>query len=208
MITQQKNRTPAMNLERLIKHLGEGSPVKPGTDLFALMVEHSNEAMRIANELNGSYHTPEEIRDLMSRLTGKKIDETFVLFPPFYSDFGKNIAIGENVFINAGCCFQDQGGITIGNGALIGHKVVLASVNHGHAPKERSWCYPAPIHIGKNVWIGANATILQGVTIGDNSIVAAGAVVAKDVAPNTIVGGVPARFIKTIGEADRERAIS
>lgn len=197
-----------MNLERLIRHLGQGLPVKPGTDLHAFMVECSNETMRIANELNGSYHTPEEIRGLMSRLTGKEIDETFVLFPPFYSDFGKTIAIGENVFINAGCCFQDQGGIVIGDGALIGHKVVLASLNHGQAPEERSWCYPAPIVIGKNVWIGANATILQGVVIGDNSIVAAGAVVAKDVAPDTIVGGVPARFIKTVGEADRERKIS
>ena len=120
------------------------------------------------------------------------------LFPPFYTDFGKNITIGNNVFINAGCKFQDQGGIFIDDGALIGHQVVLATLNHEIAPDKRQHIYPAPIHIGKNVWIGANATITQGVTIGDNSVVAAGAVVNKDVPANTIVGGVPAKAIKQI----------
>ena len=195
-----------MDIEQLVKHLGKGLPIKPGTALHAFMVEHSNEAMRITAELNGSYHAPEEIRKLMSRLTGKKVDETFAMFPPFYSDFGKNIMIGKNVFINACCCFQDQGGITIDDGALIGHKVVLATINHGYLPEERGWCYPAPIAIGKNAWIGSNATILQGVTIGDNAIVAAGAVVTKDVAPDTIVGGVPARFIKNVNDVARNGA--
>jgi acetyltransferase-like isoleucine patch superfamily enzyme len=82
--------------------------------------------------------------------------------------------------------------------ALIGHNVVLATLNHDHAPDRRGDLIPAPIHIGRNVWIGSNSTILQGVTIGDGAIVAAGAVVNKDVAPNTVVGSVPAKIIKRI----------
>ncbi len=206
MTAQHKHGVNTMDFEQLVEYLARGLPIKPGTALHAFMVEYSSEAMRITAELNGSHHTPEEIRELMSRLTGKKVDGTFAMFPPFYSDFGKNITIGKNVFINACCCFQDQGGISIGDGALIGHKVVLATINHGYLPEERGWCYPAPIAIGKNVWIGSNATILQGVTIGDNAIVAAGAVVTKDVAPDTIVGGIPAKFIKTVSEAARNGA--
>ena len=106
------------------------------------------------------------------------------------------------MFINAGCKFQDQGGIFIEDGALIGHNVVLATLNHVASPKDRGSMIPAPIRIGKNVWIGANATILPGVTIGDGAIVAAGAVVNRDVPENTVVGGVPAKVIRTIGEED------
>ena len=193
-----------MDLKQLLEHFNSGRPVKGGTEMHSLLVRFSNEAMRITAELNGAYHEPGEVRALFSELTGRAVSETFTLFPPFYTDFGKNIAIGENVFINACCNFQDQGGISIGDGALIGHKVVLATVNHGFAWEKRQLNYPAPIVIGRNVWIGSNATILQGVTIGDNAVVAAGAVVTKDVAPETIVGGVPARFIKTVAEAEKE----
>ncbi|MDE6723882.1 MAG: sugar O-acetyltransferase, partial [Eubacterium sp.] len=121
-------------------------------------------------------------------------------FPPFYTDCGKNIHLGENVFINSSCHFQDQGGIYIGNNVLIGHQVTLATLNHMQSPKDRASMIPKAIHIGNDVWIGSNATILQGVTIGDGAIIAAGAVVSKDVAPNTIVGGVPAKFIKNVEE--------
>ena len=131
------------------------------------------------------------------------MDESFRVFPPFYTDFGKNITIGKNVFINACCHFQDHGGVTIGDGCLIGHNVVFATVNHGIAPEERASIKPAPIQLGKNVWIGSNSTILQGVTIGDNAIVAAGSVVTKDVLANTIVGGVPARYIRSIEQGNR-----
>ncbi len=192
-----------MSLKLLLEHFNNGQHVVGGTDLHSLLVFFSNEAMRITAKLNNAYHTPEEVRELMSELTGKQVDETFTLFPPFYTDFGKNLTIGKNVFINACCNFQDQGGIIIKDGALIGHKVVMATINHGYAPEKRHWNYPAPIVIGNNVWIGSNATILQGVTIGDNAIVAAGAVVTKDVAPDSIVGGVPAKFIKTIMEAEK-----
>jgi acetyltransferase-like isoleucine patch superfamily enzyme len=164
----------------------------------------SNEAMRITAELNNAYHEPEEIRTIMSKLIGKPVDESFGMFPPFYTDCGKNITLGKNVFINSGCRFQDQGGITIGDGALIGHNVVLATLNHDFAPEKRSTMHPAPIVIGKNVWIGANATIVPGVTIGDNAIIAAGAVVTKDVPANTVAGGVPARVIKKLEEITEE----
>ena len=170
-----------------------------GTDeIHALMGEMSEEARRVTFRLNSSYHTPEEVRELLSELFGYKVPESLRVFPPFYSDFGKNIHVGENVFINACCHFQDHGGVTIGDGCQIGHNVVFATLNHGLQPEERGITYPAPIVLGKNVWVGSNSTILQGVTIGDNAVIAAGAVVTKDVEAGTIVGGVPARFIKRI----------
>lgn len=146
------------------------------------------EAIRLGMELNNQYHTPEEIREIMGRLTGKKIDLTFRLFPPFYTDFGKNITIGRDVFINSGCHFQDQGGIEIGDGALIGHNVVLATINHDLNPAMNRKNPYAPIKIGAHAWIGSNATILSGVSVGEWSVVAAGAVVTKDVPHTTVVG--------------------
>ena len=170
-----------------------------GTDeIHALMGEMSEEARRVTFRLNSSYHSPEEVRELLSELFGYKVPESLRVFPPFYSDFGKNIHVGENVFINACCHFQDHGGVTIGDGCQIGHNVVFATLNHGLQPEERGITYPAPIVLGKNVWVGSNSTILQGVTIGDNAVIAAGAVVTRDVEAGTIVGGVPARFIKRI----------
>lgn len=156
------------------------------------------EAIRIGMELNTKYHTPEEIRKIIAQLTGKPVDDKFRLFPPFYTDFGKNITFGKDVFINSGCHFQDQGGITIGDGCLIGHNVVLATINHDLMPENNRKNHYAPIHIENHVWIGSNATVLPGVTIGDWVVVAAGAVVTKDVPEQTIVGGVPAKLIKTI----------
>lgn len=191
-----------MELKDFLQHMNSGQPVPSGSEIHKYMVELSHEAMRITCELNGFYHEPEEIRTLMSRLIGKPIDETFAMFPPFYTDCGKNITFEKNVFINSGCRFQDQGGIRIGEGALIGHNVVLATLNHGLAPKDRGTTYPAPIVIGKNVWIGANATVVSGVTVGDNSVIAAGAVVTKDVPKNTVVGGVPAKLLKKLEDMD------
>ena len=193
-----------MELKELLDHLNSGLPITGGSEIHKFMVGFSHEAMRITAELNNSYHEPEEICTLFSKLIGKPVDESFSMFPPFTTDFGKNIIIGKNVFINSGCRFQDQGGITIGDGTLIGHNVVLATLNHDIAPEKRSIIHPAPIRIGKNVWIGSSVTVIAGVTIGDNSVVAAGAVVTKDVPENTIVGGVPAKVIKTLEEAMKE----
>lgn len=161
------------------------------TDLF-------QEAIKICIEMNTKYRPPEELRKIMSRLIGKEVDDSFRVFPPFYTDFGKNIIFGKNVFINSGTHFQDQGVIVIGDDALIGHNVVLATINHDLYPKNNRKNHYAPIVLKNNVWIGSSATITSGVTIGEWSVVAAGAVVTKDVPPYTVVGGVPARVIKTI----------
>lgn len=187
-----------MNIEKFFNHLNQGLPVESGSEFFTVMHALSQDALKLTTELNGSYHSPDEIRAIFSRLIGQTIDETFAVFPPFYTDCGRNIHIGKNVFINSGCRFQDQGGIFIGNGVLIGHNVVLATLNHDIHPDRRANLKPAPIHIGNNVWIGAQATVLPGVTIGDGAIIAAGAVVNRDVPENVIVGGVPAKIIKKI----------
>ena len=149
-------------------------------------------------ELNGCYHAPDEVRRLMSELTASEIDESFALFPPFHTDCGKNLKIGKRVFINAGCQFQDQGGIEIGDDVLIGPQTIIATLNHDPDPEKRGGMIPTPVKIGSKVWLGARVTICPGVTIGEGSIVAAGAVVTKDVPPRTVVAGVPAKIIKTI----------
>ncbi len=187
-----------MELEEYLSYLRGGNTMEGGSELHQMMHLLSQEALKITAELNAGYQTPEEIRALMAQLTGKPVEESFGMFPPFYSDCGRNITLGKNVFINSGCCFQDQGGITIGNGALIGHHVVLATIDHDLDPQRRSTLHPAPIVIGRNVWIGANATVTSGVTIGDGAVVAAGAVVTRDVPANTVVGGVPAKVLKHI----------
>ena len=193
-----------MNLKKFLEHVNLGLPIPADSEIHAFMLSLSNEALRITAELNGSYHEPEEIRSLLSQLIGKPVDKTFGMFPPFYTDCGKNITIGKNVFINSGCKFQDQGGITLGDGVLIGHNVVLATLNHDFAANKRSTTIPAPIVIGKNVWIGASVTVVPGVTIGDNAIIAAGALVAGDIPANTVAAGVPAKILKNIEEGITE----
>ena len=185
-----------MTIKEVIDGFQEG--VEENAERNTYADELFQEAVRIGMELNMQYHTPEEIREIMGRLIGKKVDDSFRMFPPFYTDFGKNITIGKDVFINSGCHFQDQGGIRIGDGVLIGHNVVLATINHDLDPKENRKNHYAPIMIGDHVWIGSNATILPGVTLGDHAVVAAGAVVTQDVPPLTVVGGVPAKVLKVI----------
>ncbi len=180
--------------------MASGQPVVGGSQVHMMFHKLSQEALQITAEINGKYHTPEQLHALLEELFGREVPATVGLFPPFHTDCGKNIKLAEGVFINMGCKFQDQGGITIDEGALIGHNVVLATINHDLAPSRRQSMTYAPIHIGKNVWIGANATVLPGVTIGDGAVVAAGAVVTKDVEPCTIVGGIPAKLIRRIEE--------
>ena len=172
--------------------------IAAGSQAHLFMTEAAREAQRVTAELNTGYHTAGQLRALFSQLTGEEADESFCLFPPFYTDFGKNIHIGKNVFINSGCCFQDQGGIVLGDGCLIGHQVVFATLDHLLDPARRASMKPAPIRLGKNVWVGSHATILAGITVGDNAVIAAGAVVTKDVPADTVVGGVPARVLKKI----------
>lgn len=186
-----------MTITEFEERISNGLPLE-GEEMIEFMRTQSDESRRLQMDLNCVYHTPEEIRDIFSKIIGREVHESFRMFPPFYTDFGKNIHIGRNVFINSCCQFQDQGGIYIDDGALIGHSVVIATLNHHMEPEQRQNLHHAPVHIGKRVWIGAHATILPGVTIGDNAVIAAGAVVTKDVAEDTVVGGVPARVIKSI----------
>ena len=182
--------------------------VKTTSELAETFHAFAQEAMKLTAELSSRYHSPEEIREIMAKITGRPIPDDFMLFPPFTTDCGKNLTIGRKVFINSGCRFQDQGGIAIGDGTLIGHNCVMATLNHDLDPAHRGDIHPAPIVIGRNVWIGANVTIVGNTTIGDGAVVAAGSVVTKDVPPNTVVGGVPARIIKTINlNTDRKEPV-
>ena len=193
-----------MELQDFLEYLNSGKTVIAGSAEHQFMCELSQEALRLTAQINNVYHTPEELREMMAELTGKPVDDSFLLFPPFYTDCGKNMTIGKQVFFNSGCRVQDQGGIVIGDGALLGRNVVLATLNHQMEPESRGNLIPAPIHIGKNVWIGSNATILPGVTIGDGAIIAAGAVVTKDVPAGAIAGGIPAKVIRMIDDEKNE----
>lgn len=187
-----------MTVEEFKEYLNSGKRVVAESEVHKLMHKLSEEARRLTCEINTVYHTQEELRRLFSELIGKRVGEGFGLFPPFYTDCGRNITVGKRVFINEGCCFQDQGGIEIGDDCLIGQQVVIATLNHDLNPAHHKDMFPKPVKIGKNVWVGAHATILPGVTVGDNAVIAAGAVVTKDVAPNTVVAGVPAHKVKDI----------
>lgn len=187
-----------MTIQEFRDYMASGKPVEANSEVHLMFHQLSQEALRITAEINGRYHTPEELHGLLEELWGREVPKTVGLFPPFHTDCGKNTVVADGVFINMGCKFQDQGGITIDEGALIGHNVVLATLNHPLDPEHRHDLESAPIHIGKKAWIGANATVLAGVTVGDGAVVAAGAVVTKDVEPNTVVGGVPAKVIKRL----------
>ncbi|MBL0744467.1 sugar O-acetyltransferase [Chryseolinea lacunae] len=154
-------------------------------------------AQELSPTLNASTNV-DQMRKRLSEIIGTQIDKSSTLFIPFYTNFGRHIKIGKNVFINHACSFLDMGGITIEDDVQIGPRTNLVTENHPVDPSMRKHLDLKSILIKRNVWIGAGATILPGVTIGENSIVAAGAVVNKDVPANTIVGGVPARVIKQI----------
>lgn len=187
-----------MDVQDFLEMMSRRETVTAGSPAHELMHECYEESQRITLDYNTNYHNEEQRTALLSKLTGSDVHPSVKVMAPFNADFGKNIHFGKNVYVNAGCKFQDHGGIFIGDNSLIGHNCVMATLDHDLRPAHRANTVPAPIIIGRNVWIAANVTILGGVTIGDNAIVAAGAVVTKDVAPNTIVGGIPAKFIKQV----------
>lgn len=154
----------------------------------------------LVQQLNDSPHTLTETREMISQITNESIDETNEIRLPFYTDFGQNLHFGKNDYISNNSMFVDLGGIYIGDNVLIGPNATIASVNHQLAPDKRRNLELKSVYIHDNAWLGANVTITPGTTIGKNAVVAAGAVVTKDVPENTIVGGVPAKIIKTIEE--------
>jgi acetyltransferase-like isoleucine patch superfamily enzyme len=196
---EPSGNVPAVELQDFLDHVKRGAVIEGGSDQHLFMHGAAQDALRIVARINTGYRTPEEVRELLADLTGKPVDNSVVVFPPFYSEFGKNLILGKDVFINSGCRFQDTGGITIGDGSLIGHGSTLTTLNHGIDPDRRADMIPSPVTIGRKVWLGAAVTIVPGVTIGDGAIVGAGSVVTKDVPANTIVGGVPAKLIRATG---------
>lgn len=190
MVSNQQNTD-------VFERLRNGETVTANNPEAYKLREASFATKKLLVQLNNSFD-PAEIRDLLSQITGSVIDESVAVFTPLYINYGKNTKIGKNVFINFDCVFLDLGGITIEDNVLIAPKVSLLSEGHPISANDRQSLVPGPIHIQKNAWIGAGATILPSVTIGENAVVAAGAVVSKDVPANTIVGGVPAKIIKSI----------
>jgi acetyltransferase-like isoleucine patch superfamily enzyme len=190
MVSNQHNKD-------IFGQLREGQTVEANNPEAYKLREASFANKKLLLQLNNS-SDPAEIRDLLSKITGSEIDEGVAVLTPLYINYGKNTTIGKNVFINFDCVFLDLGGITIEDNVLIAPKVSLLSEGHPLSPADRQSLVPGHIHIKKNAWIGAGAIILPGITIGENAVVAAGAVVSKDVPDNTIVGGVPAKIIRSI----------
>lgn len=181
----------------IFKRLQNGEIISATDNEAYKMREASFATKKLSIKMNNS-SDPLEIRNLLSQITATEIDDSVTVFTPLHINYGKHTTIGKNVFINFDCVFLDLGGITIEDNVLIAPKVSLLTEGHPTSIEDRHSLIPKPIHIKKNAWIGANATILQGVTIGENAIVAAGAVVSNDIPDNTVVGGIPAKIIKTI----------
>jgi acetyltransferase-like isoleucine patch superfamily enzyme len=186
-----------MEANTVFQRLVNGEAISPEDPDAFKMREASYHTKKLLLQMNNTSE-PAKVRKFLSQITNSEIDESVVVFTPLHINYGKNTKIGKNVFINFDCTFLDLGGIIIEHNVLLAPKVSLLTEAHPISPKDRQTLTAGKIHIKKNAWIGANATILQGVTIGENSVVAAGAVVSKNVAANTVVAGIPAKFIKTI----------
>lgn len=191
-----------MNLSEFRQAMKNCTSMVPGDELCSYMHERADATRTLCQQLNGGVHTPEEIRALIAEIIQEPVDESLITLTPLIVDGGLNLHFGKNVFINAGCSFQDQGGIWIGDNALIGHNAVFATLNHDEDPRRRGILHPKPIVVEKDVWIGSNCTILGGVTIGEGAIVAAGSVVTRDVPTFTIVAGVPARVVREVRQSE------
>lgn len=174
-----------------------GEPIRLDDPQYPKVLAVVARTLQLSAALNTSTDI-DQIRERLSEIFGYPLEESTTVFAPFYTNFGRFTRIGKNVFINHACSFLDMGGITLEDQVLLGPKVNLITENHPVDPTDRRALICKPIVIKRNAWIGAAATILPGVTIGENAIVAAGAVVSKDVSANTVVGGVPAKFIKII----------
>jgi acetyltransferase-like isoleucine patch superfamily enzyme len=168
----------------------------------AAMLANVKRAMAITARLNRlTFNDADEIRAVFSQLIGKEVDKSFLLIPPFYTAGGDEIRVGRHVFVNQNCTFYDLGGLDIADDVMIGPNVSIITMGHPVEPSQRrAATIGRPIVVEKGVWIAAGAIIIGGVTVGEHSVVAAGSVVTKDVPANTLVGGNPARVIRSIGD--------
>ncbi|WP_051349404.1 sugar O-acetyltransferase [Chryseobacterium gregarium] len=197
MKDSQNNTIAGLPEKDIFERLKSGGALYASDPGYDKINEIVTRTLQLSQLLNSSGNV-KDVRQFLSEITGHAIDESTTIFPPFYTNFGKFTAIGKNVFINHACSFLDMGGITIEDQVLIGPKVNLITENHPVNPDERQALITKPIVIRKGAWIGAGATVLPGVTVGENAIVAAGAVVSKDVPDHTVVGGIPAKIIRKI----------
>ncbi len=174
--------------------------IPTGTPEARAFVADVERTMALTARLNQlTYGDVDEVRARFAEITGAEPGDGFRLVPPFHADCGRTIRVGRHVFINQGCTFYSLAPITIGDEVLIGPNVSLITSGHPVAPSQRqALLVGAPITIERNVWIAAGATVIGGVTIGENSVVAAGSVVTRDVPPDTLVGGNPAGVIRSI----------
>lgn len=194
---QEKDNSISLAGQDIFERMLAGGPI-PMDDLeYPKIFEAVSRTMVLSAALNTST-AMDQVRERLSEITGQQIDGSTTVFIPFHTNFGRHIRLGKKVFVNHACSFLDLGGITIEDEVMIGPKVNLITENHPVDPAGRKTLELKPIVIKRNAWIAANATILPGVTVGENSVVAAGAVVTKDVPDNTVVGGIPAKFIKSI----------
>lgn len=185
-------------MSQVIERMRAGERVTETDPDFPRLCEEVENTRRLVGELNAGYHSPDEVRALLERIWGQPLDVSVRMFPPFYTAFGKLTRVGREVFINFGCTFLDQGGITIEDGVFIGPGVKIATEHHPEEPAARHNLLVKPVTIRRNAWLGAGAIVLPGVTVGENAIVAAGAVVTRDVPDNAVVAGVPAKVIRNI----------
>ncbi|MBF9220633.1 DapH/DapD/GlmU-related protein [Hymenobacter ruricola] len=187
-----------MHSAGLLERLRAGEPLRKDDPEYAQFSAAVGRTIRLCSEMNAVAADLDEVRRRLGDIIGTEVDASTTIFPPFHTNFGRFIRLGKNVFINHACSFLDIGGITIEDNMMIGPRVNLTSENHALDPRDRTTLLLDPIVIKRNAWIGAGATILPGVTIGENAVVAAGAVVSRDVPANAVVAGIPAKVVKSL----------
>ncbi|MCM1151833.1 MAG: sugar O-acetyltransferase [Alistipes sp.] len=182
----------------VVARMRSGERITESDPDFPRLCEEVENTRRLVGELNTGYHSPDEVRALLERIWGQPLDASVRMFPPFYTAFGKTTRVGKEVFVNFGCTFLDQGGITIEDGVFLGPGVKILTEHHPEDPEQRHRLLVRPVIVRRNAWIGAGAIILPGVIVGENAIVGAGAVVTKDVPDRAVVAGVPAKVMRGI----------
>ncbi|POG55129.1 MULTISPECIES: DUF2255 family protein [Haloferax] len=198
MISERARSSTIRVLPRdIFDRLKAGEPVPMDDPGYQKISEEVNRTIGLKRKLNTATDV-DEIRHYVGEIIGEEVDESTKIFPPFHINVGKHTSVGRNVFINHACSFLDLGGITIEDEVMISSMVTITSEGHPVDVDRRKTLVPGEVVVERNAWIGAGATILPDVTIGENSVVAAGAVVTKDVPANTVVAGVPAEVVREL----------